>query len=76
MRGPAITTPLQPRARDFLRKLNEREGEPLLARGLREKLAGAALMQAGYAKRHPFFPHHYSISPAGEYYLDRLARAH
>lgn len=74
--GLAITTPLKPAQRAFLRKLGERDGEFLLARGLAEKLAGAALMQAAYAKRHPVFPHHYAINPAGEYYLDRLARAH
>ncbi len=76
LKGPAITTPLKPIERRFLRLLGERDGEFLLARGLAEKLAGAALVQAAYAQRHPELPHHYAINPAGEHYLDRLARAH
>jgi hypothetical protein len=76
MRGSVITTALKPAERNFLRRLDDRDGEFLLASGLAEKLAGAALLQAGYAKRHPVFPHHFSSNPAGEYYLARLARAH
>ena len=74
--GLAITTPLKAAERDFLRRLSERDGEALLARGLAQKLAGAALVQAGYAAKHPIFPHTFLINPAGEHYLDRLARAH
>lgn len=76
MRTAAITTPLRPSEQSFLRRLRDIDGEFLLASGLGEKLAGAALAQAGYAKRHPIFPNHFSINPAGEYYLARLARAH
>ncbi|WP_156373884.1 hypothetical protein [Rhizobium sp. Leaf386] len=68
--------PLKPKERNFLRQLNDRDGEFLMARGLAEKLAGAALVQAGYATRHSVLPHHFSINPAGEYYLGRLMRPH
>ncbi|WP_438752041.1 hypothetical protein [Pararhizobium sp. O133] len=76
MRHATEIIPLKPKERQFLRQLNERDGEYLMARGLAEKLAGAALVQAGYAKRHPVHSHHFSINPAGEYYLGRLTRAH
>lgn len=72
----AITSSLKPAERGFLRRIADRHGDFLLASGLAEKLAGAALVQAGYAQRHPVFPHHFSINPAGEHYLARLARAH
>ncbi len=74
MRGHSIT-PLQPAERAFLRRLCQTDGEYLLASGLREKLAGCALVQIGYARRHSIYPHRFAIAAPGEYYLDRLMRA-
>lgn len=75
MRGHSIS-PLTPAQRAFLRRLNEIDGEYLMATGLRDKLAACALVQIGYAHRHPVFPHHFKLAGPGEYYLDRLMRAH
>ncbi|KQU79835.1 hypothetical protein ASD00_36115 [Ensifer sp. Root31] len=75
--GASFTiSPLKPAERAFLRRLSEMDGQYLLASGLREKLAGCALAQIGYARRHSIYPHHFAIAAAGEYYLDRLMRAH
>lgn len=76
MRNVAISTPLKPAERHFLRLLDQRDGELLMARGLSEKLAGAALVHAGYAQRCGVIPHRYQITPTGERYLHQLARAY
>ncbi|MEI3850062.1 MULTISPECIES: hypothetical protein [unclassified Ensifer] len=73
-RAPTIS-PLKPDQRSFLRRLNQIDGEYLMATGLRDKLAACALVQIGYARRHPVYPHHFVIAAAGEYYLDRIMRA-
>ncbi len=71
----AITSPLRPAQRHMLRQLNERDGEFVAFHRKRELIDCAALLQAGYAEKHTIFPHRYRITPQGEYYLDRLARA-
>lgn len=74
MRGHSIS-PLKREQRSFLRRLNQTDGEYLMATGLRDKLAACALVQIGYARRHPVYPHHFVIAAAGEYYLERIMRA-
>lgn len=76
MRGAVISSPIHPKERHMLRRLDQCDGEYLAMHGLADKLACAALVHAGYAKRHGVFAHHYRITPQGEAYLDRLARAH
>ena len=75
MRGPAITASIRPAERHTLRQLNERDGEfvPFYRKG--DLISCAALAHAGYARKHAIYPHHYRITPQGEYYLERLARA-
>lgn len=75
-RGPAITAHIDDFQRSFLRRLAGRDGKELFSKGSRQRLAGEALVQAGYARRHAVFSHAFSVTPAGEYYLDRLLGVH
>ena len=75
-RGPAITAHIDLYQRSFLRRLAERDGEVLFSKGSRQRLAGEALVQAGYARHDPIFSHAFAITSAGEYYLDRLLGVH
>ncbi|CZT36156.1 hypothetical protein [Rhizobium sp. 9140] len=75
-RGPAITAHIDDYQRGFLRRLSERDGKEVFSKGSRQRLAGEALVQAGYARTHAIFSHAFEITPAGDYYLDRLLGVH
>jgi hypothetical protein len=76
MRAFSITSPLNPKERHMLRQLDDRDGAFVPVHRMNELVACAALAHAGYARKHEVYPHHYQITPQGEYYLERLARAH
>lgn len=72
----AITTPIPERDRVTLRLLDDRDGAFVPFHRSQELVSCAVLAHAGYARKCPVYPHRYQITPAGEYYLERLARAH